>query len=322
MDITKANQEGIEFYTVESTGESGMSQSGLSTLAGVSRQALIELETTLVSKAPSKHLESFVGEALTLVTSEDDPIINGVPQGNLKIYKALYCAAVISHYADPDSGGSEQARVVAQRSLVFFAARGMNDWIQGITGWKERRESQLVHTDVYIQRIQNVRDHHIPDNLWTIFRESAELLLLLEKDWRVPINDFDILDGSIGRRWSDYRRGQDWAMPEGTYVHVYRDRRRGRECRAYEYSELPHFRVWLREVYEPEHLPSYLIDKYGKQAVMLVYNENDLLSDRILEMTQITRPTLKQDELYQKFLSDREALSRRLKSGEWQSLSD
>lgn len=33
-----------EFYTVEATGDSGMSQSGLAVLAGVSRQTIIALE--------------------------------------------------------------------------------------------------------------------------------------------------------------------------------------------------------------------------------------------------------------------------------------
>jgi hypothetical protein len=39
----------VEFYTVLATGESGMSQSGLAILAGVSPQALIKLETTLLT---------------------------------------------------------------------------------------------------------------------------------------------------------------------------------------------------------------------------------------------------------------------------------
>lgn len=34
------------------------------------RQALIQLETTLVSKAPSESLEPFVGEVLTLVIND------------------------------------------------------------------------------------------------------------------------------------------------------------------------------------------------------------------------------------------------------------
>lgn len=89
MDIIlkqDGGEDGPEFYTVAITGQSGMSQSGLAVLAGVSRQALLQLEDTLASRSPSEALESFVGKPLTLVIS--DPVIDGKRQGNLKIYKA------------------------------------------------------------------------------------------------------------------------------------------------------------------------------------------------------------------------------------------
>ncbi|MEO8890721.1 MAG: hypothetical protein ABI417_04155, partial [Coleofasciculaceae cyanobacterium] len=206
MEIIRRDDGEIEFYTIALTGQSGMSQSGLAILSGVSRQALIDLEKTLVSKAPSEYLQSFVGKDLTLVTP--NPLINGKLVGNLKIYKCLYCAAVLKHYSREES--PEHIRRVATFSILKFADRGITDWIQGITEWKQYKESILPHTSVYVSRIEHMRDHEIPDHLWAIFREGSELLLLLEKDWRVPINDYDILDGSIGRKWSDYRSTQPW----------------------------------------------------------------------------------------------------------------
>lgn len=56
MNIIRQKQEGVEFYTITDTGESGMSQSGLAIFKGVSRQALIRLEDALVTKAASKSL--------------------------------------------------------------------------------------------------------------------------------------------------------------------------------------------------------------------------------------------------------------------------
>ncbi len=200
MEIIKTDENGIEFYTVDLTGQSGMSQSGLAILAGVTRQALIQVEDTLVSKAPSESLESFIGKSLTLVISE--PKIDGKAVGNLKIYKSSYCAAVLKHYA---SKGNQTALT----SLLRFAEIGIDNWIQEITGWKLRKESLLSHTDIYIKRIEQMRDHRIADNLWMIFREASELLLLIEKDWRVPVDDYDILDGSICKRWSSYRSDRE-----------------------------------------------------------------------------------------------------------------
>ena len=62
----------------------------------------------------------------TLVTSEtEDVTVNGKPAGNIKIYKASFCAAVIRHY---DRSGNE----IAQYSLDQFAEIGLNVWIQSM----------------------------------------------------------------------------------------------------------------------------------------------------------------------------------------------
>ena len=77
-------------------GESGISQSGLAAPCGVKQPSISALEKTLISKAPSKSLEPFVGKGLTLIDSEQESVtVNGIPVGNLKIYTASFCAAVI-----------------------------------------------------------------------------------------------------------------------------------------------------------------------------------------------------------------------------------
>lgn len=303
MEIIKKEENGVEFYTIELTGQSGMSQSGLAILAGVDRKTLRDLENTLGSKAPSEFLQPFVDKPLTLGT--DNPTIDGKLVGNLKIYKSSYCAAVLKHYSQY---GPDHAKPVASYSAIKFIDKGINDWIQDITGWKQRAQNLQPHTDVYIHRVQHMRDHQIADDLWMIFREAAELLLLIEKDWCVPINDYDILDGSIGKRWKSYRNGKDWVGQLHNYSHQYRDQRGLRECAAYELKELPHFRVWLRSVYIPEHLPEYLVVKYGKQAVRQIYTEIGDLTDRILQATEIKRVTASQEKLYRQFLSSRSRL--------------
>jgi hypothetical protein len=294
-----------EFYTVQETGESGMSQTALATLCGVTRKSVSNLlQNTLANKPPSKWLKPLVDEDLTLVTYQSHPdlTVNGKKAGNLTVYKAEVCRRVLQHYAFVDRNE------IPQLVLDAFLDIGINTWIQYLTGWKEKKESLQPHTNVYIQRIQHMRDHKVAFDCWTIFREASELLLLLEKDWQVPINDYDILDGSIGRCWSDYRKDKDWAKPSKTYTHCYRDQRGERDCFAYDYQELPYFRWWLENEYKSYWLPRYLTKKYGKKVTRLIYEEQNLLTPEIEELTEIKRTAPKQERLYQDFLLARQNL--------------
>lgn len=169
----------------------------------------------------------------------------------------------------------------------------------------------LPHTSIYISRLENVRDHQIADHLWMIFREASELLLMIEKDYRVPIQEMDLCDGSIGRHWSNYRKNKPWAVATGTYIHRFRDRRGDRECLAYDYSEKKHFNHWLREEYVPIHLPAYLVDKYGKRAVRQIYEEQGKLDEKIMMLTDEQKLTAKQNEYYELFLAARATLENR-----------
>jgi phage regulator Rha-like protein len=171
----------------------------------------------------------------------------------------------------------------------------------------------LAHTSIYIRRIENIRDHIIDDDLWMIFREANEILLMVEKDYRVPVEQMDLCDGSIGKHWANYRKGKPWAvLEEKFYTHDFRDQRGKRQCKAFDYSEIKYFKRWLKEEYIPIHLPAYLIKKYGKRAVRLIYEELGQLNEYIIELTDENRLTATQNELYEIFLAAREALNNRL----------
>jgi phage regulator Rha-like protein len=176
---------------------------------------------------------------------------------------------------------------------------------------KEQGIHLLPHTSVYIRRLENMRDHQVDDDLWMIFREANEVLLMIEKEYRVPVEQMDLCDGSIGKHWSAYRKTQDWSVSPRSYIHNFRDRRGERESLAYDYSEIKYFRRWLREVYIPIHLPSYLIEKYGKRAVRKIYEEINKVDDFIISLTEEKRSTAKQDEMYKVFLAARATLENR-----------
>ncbi|AVH67048.1 phage antirepressor KilAC domain-containing protein [Nostoc sp. 'Peltigera membranacea cyanobiont' N6] len=124
-----SNQDGVQYFTVASTGESGMSQSGLARACGVDEKSIRKLIETVRTKSPSPILESFTGKYL-----EDLVVRHDVKYHNATILKDVFCAAVLSHYA-------QQGRTEAAVSLGAFAAIGIRVYIQQITGWKSPVEA-------------------------------------------------------------------------------------------------------------------------------------------------------------------------------------
>jgi hypothetical protein len=170
---------------------------------------------------------------------------------------------------------------------------------------------QQPTTTIYIQRLQNMSDHTVAYDVWTAFREGAEILLMVEKVYRVPVSQMDLCDGSIGSHWVQYREEIGINNSIKKYIHRFRDHRPDVTPNAFEYSELPIFRKWLEEIYIPNHLPKYLVVKYGKRAVRQIYEEQGKLTNYILEITEEKRVAPKQEELYQIFLAARDAISGR-----------
>jgi phage regulator Rha-like protein len=203
-------------------------------------------------------------------------------------------------YATLSRNTPEVVQLKAKIVKAFFEARRLLQ-SAGIT--------QPTTTTAYIQRLQNMSDHNVADDVWTAFREGAEVLLKVEVEFRVPVSKMDLCDGSIGSHWSKYRNEAGFTSAPRRYTHRFRDHRGDREANAFEYSELPVFRKWLREIYIPQHLPSYLVDKYGKRAVLQIYEEQKQLNEHILKLTEEKRTAPKQEELYQIFLAARDAMS-------------
>ena len=65
-EVIRIEENGVEYFTVERTGESGISITGIAKLSGVSKQAVSTLVKNLSTCAPSKWLAPFVGKELDL----------------------------------------------------------------------------------------------------------------------------------------------------------------------------------------------------------------------------------------------------------------
>lgn len=299
----KGNETG--YYTREPDGTSGMTVSALAEFCGTSQPVI----TNLLNKVrDSDPILNDLEECLKPYAGKDLRLISNDLQGRLIIPDEA-CQAVAEYYAFEarDYAGKN----VAVTNYRQVARAGIRVFIWTKTGFfpEALRPSLKSNTTVYIERLENIRDHKVPDDQWTTFREGAEVLLLIEKEMGVPVDQMDLCDGSIGRRWSDYRKDKPWTKPEGTYTHVFRDKRGPIDgCRAYDLSELSYFRKWLNDIYIPEHLPAYLTEKYGKLAIRQVYEEMGDLTDRVVEVTEVKRLTPGQQQQLQDFLRARQQL--------------
>ena len=127
-EVIRREEKGVEYFTVQATGESGLSVSGIARLCGVSQQAISLLIENLTSKSQSKWLDSLVGKDLNLTSKY---VKKG---GEVKIIKAEVTAAIIRHYA------IERKLETAILALSMFSDVGINIFIQKITGWQRKAE--------------------------------------------------------------------------------------------------------------------------------------------------------------------------------------
>lgn len=108
----------------------------------------------------------------------------------------------------------------------------------------------------------------LPSGYWCVFIEGAELLIGAEQNLgpaNLEMHQYDLLDGSIGRRWSTYRQDKPWMGRKVNYRYTFPagDPRGTVMPFAYPMVELEHFKRWLHDEYWHQHFPDYVKNKYG-----------------------------------------------------------
>jgi hypothetical protein len=124
MTITRVIEDGVEFFTINATGLSGMSISGLARLCGVDEKSIrmylkrLSVRTSLLENIPEAFLE------------EGFKFGHGGWK-NVKVVPAEICALAIEYYARESRRKTQEALF----ALCKFAKMGIDRWIQSITGW-------------------------------------------------------------------------------------------------------------------------------------------------------------------------------------------
>lgn len=132
MNIIRLEQDGVEFFTIESTGESGMSQTGLAKLCGVTQPTISKLLSSSITFSEENPLKAILEEGLYLITWKTEK------SREIKIIRSSACFKIIRHY---DRKGNK----IAQATLDKFGAMGIDAWIQSITGWQNSTPSSPSH---------------------------------------------------------------------------------------------------------------------------------------------------------------------------------
>lgn len=115
----------------------------------------------------------------------------------------------------------------------------------------------------YEERVKEMFDQlpNIKEGYWCVLHESASLLIYVETQLKCPVDKADLLDGSIGKHWSKYRKDKEWALDRIPFFYTFPDGRTV-EPWCYRMSELGYFRSFLLYDYKENGLISYLNRKY------------------------------------------------------------
>jgi hypothetical protein len=151
MNITRVERDGVEFFTINATGESGMSESGLARLCGVTQQAISKLlQNSVTTKSPSECLGTFLGNDFRLQPSGDLAAqLRGLD--NATVIRSEFCSKVIEYYAFESKYKTKEALFAFRK----FATMGIQTWIQEITGWHPEQElspRRVVRTSLSTSR--------------------------------------------------------------------------------------------------------------------------------------------------------------------------
>jgi hypothetical protein len=131
MTITRVVRDEVEFFTIDRTGESGMSEAGLARLCGISRKAV---SNYIRDKGVTKN-QNFDSEGASNqysrvrpkgLTSDERSYIS-----HFSFIRAEICGSVVEHYAFDSRYKTEEALFAYRK----FAQIGINSWIQEMTNW-------------------------------------------------------------------------------------------------------------------------------------------------------------------------------------------
>lgn len=125
-EVLRAEENGVEFFTVVATGESAVSERGLARMCGVDHKAIRHILGSIGEQKSPKMLENLVGQDLYL---GDKIVKNGK---EIKAIKVAVAARII-HYYD------RKGNTTAQATADAIVGIGLTSYIHTKTEWLAER---------------------------------------------------------------------------------------------------------------------------------------------------------------------------------------
>jgi hypothetical protein len=131
MNITRVERDGVEFFTIDRSGECGMSEASLARLCAVSRPAVNKvIRETGATKTGTNSPEGAPSKYSRVqpkgLTSEERSYIS-----HFSFISASVCAKVIEYFAFESKHKTEEALFAYRK----FGGMGITAWIQEMTDW-------------------------------------------------------------------------------------------------------------------------------------------------------------------------------------------
>ena len=101
MNITRVERDGVEFFTIDETGESGMSESGVARLCGVAPVSGHQfISNSLIAWEQEKELNPAFRKTIAFNAKHAKDFKPG-QNSNIKILSATVCARTIEQVCTP-----------------------------------------------------------------------------------------------------------------------------------------------------------------------------------------------------------------------------
>jgi hypothetical protein len=144
--IVRVEENGIEYFTVVATGESGMSERGLSRMSGIPRKTISGWLTDLGENKAPKRLESLLGKALYLGENI---------KKNGRVIKAIRSEIGWRIIRE----GERLGHLAATQVLDAIGEIGLTSYIQGKTGWLPTHKQASFEMRQLVDRLNEVNPY-------------------------------------------------------------------------------------------------------------------------------------------------------------------